>query len=898
MPLKNVPEQLSRKYDSTAPVVPARMLMHSEPTLSHFNPGMAASQRQQECKSLNPTVTASQRYQELKSYNRAESDALADDGVAADPYKQAMSKLVDTLIDDDDDLSAEFETFKSEVLRLNQRPNVMHNKAYKDAQTILTLSPSDLEDMRTEQNTRKADEREAISNEMCNIVKDHSEQLVQMAKTLRKHLQDDLDHSNPISHTKPLEHYRPTKPETSNVLDYYSKTHKKRGAHIDELRVPKSSAVSPTAKRIAVDIVRHEMRETSPTSDDEARAARHRRSIAVRKGGRVNRFEYDETVYMDFSLIRRYKKVLHEYAKTNILRQADEVQYHLRLEHLDPEVFYKPKHFFDAEPRPPFQVQGKLLCQYVAACIKVPCADPQWKYINMSGGPEARRIFTSAMTMRCSIRVTIDLFWYCHIRRYQKLKDAYGAILPEAKESLRILTKRISQNYAMLVSGVKSKASSLKDFVFRFYPFAVSHAVVCGFYYMCPASRSVIVKYPWQHGVWLDVCGLLSGVAITPSTVQIMRDKLFGNDEASKRPGDDDNEEDLDNRNATSRRNAKIELPPPTDSLGFVDIGLTGPSRVLVSKSHDLKGKLYYFTGFGPQLLNERKALKADVLSFGALLAPHPNKANIIVRPSHDFHNPLVASASHNERMHVITLDDLKDQLYKLRMKRDGRTKSRQGFRGKQPRVTFDGGHASPWCSELFGTESMKGTQRVNLRRTLPVENCLSGGQNTYHPAGMDDAAPIIARIQNEVADNRAEYSSQVREMRSSLRGELQKVGERMHAVLHTGGSQTAKAFCFDLRQRKVEEQQRKLEEEKEGKRQQQVREALKKQSTQRHRPVRRRGNGPKNWAEKEGLVWNVLPLATSSSVERSKGCCHRQTACIFCKHKPMDGKEKRLPAS
>ena len=149
----------------------------------------------------------------------------------------------------------------------------------------------DLEEMKAEMNDRKADERQAISNEMCNMLKDHAEQLLETVKNAAKAYSDDLDHSNPISHTKPVDYYRPAKPETADVLQYYAKSPPRQHGDFEELRVPKPMTISPTARRIAVDIVRHEMNETSPTSDDEVRVARRRRSMAVTKRGQVNRFE-------------------------------------------------------------------------------------------------------------------------------------------------------------------------------------------------------------------------------------------------------------------------------------------------------------------------------------------------------------------------------------------------------------------------------------------------------------------------------------------------------------------------------------------------------------------------------------------------------------------------------
>ena len=96
------------------------------------------------------------------------------------------------------------------------------------------------------------------------------------------------------------------------------------------------------------------------------------------------------------------------------------------------------------------------------------------------------------------------------------------------------------------------------------------------FYYLCPGSRNIVEKYPWQHGIWLDICGLLSGVDITKSTVMIMRNKLFGNDEAEKENVD---ELEADVGTSKSTQAEKKIAPPPSTSLGFTELGLNGASK-------------------------------------------------------------------------------------------------------------------------------------------------------------------------------------------------------------------------------------------------------------------------------------------------------------------------------
>ena len=918
-----VPEQRSRKFDTTAPIVPGKYLLGAELKISDFNQSSAESQKKQDVKKI--------------------------------PY--------------------EF---------LSGMPQLSRDRAFAE--------------MKKESEGRSADQREAITNEMCNMLEEQILRTKRMVEKVRKVLPDDLDHSNPVSYTKTLQEYLPPKEDDTACLRYYDNDNVSsrprtaaQGNNDDIVRVPRPTTTSPTARRLAVDIVRFEIKKreqdsqpesTSPIKRVQQQPQSNNNIINIRNssvasttmnnqnqeyqsntnnnntpkvsfddsstittGGGVSkpstpannnmdntstskkyktsgklkkrltdRYEYDENTELDFTKIRQYKKLLHEYAKNHILRQADEIQYDVKNVY-NKDKFFKPKYFYSKDMAPPFEVNGELLSMYVVECIHVPCANPVWKFINMSGGPDARNRLRKAMSMKCSQRVVIDLYWYCHLRRFQPFKDAYGGILPEAKEALRLLTRRISQNYAMLMQGIKTKnpkVSSLKDFIFRFYPFAVSQAIVCGFYYLCPGSRNIVEKYEWQHGVWLDVCGLLSGIDITKSTVVIMRNTLFGNDEAEKE-NVDDLDADLDSAVPSSKRNQseKKMIAPTTSSLGFTDLGLGGASKARVAKSKELKGRIFAFFGFedlkdkknNQRLIDIRKYLKEEILNVGGLLAPHPKKANCLIRVDSLYKNEYIKNAmKYNSRLDAMlneeimkssnksgsdgtntltasrrkieknlrnnsltkkifiwTSDDLKAKLSEIKKKRERQSKSSENFRGKQPRTVFQGGHVSPWCAEFLGHSA--GMKTVNLLRTVPVENCLSGGRNTYHPVGMDDVGPFIQKMQNTVQNNRARFEKEKKDGRVELWNELHRLDGMTNKVLYENGSQTAKAFCFDLRERRREQKLEKIRMEKEKKRQAMVKKANLEMAKKRHKTVKRLKPKAKKWAEKEGLVWNLLPL-------------------------------------
>ena len=131
-------------------------------------------------------------------------------------------------------------------------------------------------------------------------------------------------------------------------------------------------------------------------------------------------------------------------------------------------------------------------------------------------------------------------------------------------------------------------------------------------------------------------------------------------------------------------------------------------------------------------------------------------------------------SATGTSKILIWTSDDLKTKLANIKKKRKRRNKISENFRGKQPRTFFQGGHVSPWCAELLGHSA--GMKTVNLLRTVPVENCMSGGRNTYHPVGMDDVGPFIQKMQNTVKNNRLTYANDIREGRAELLSELHRL--------------------------------------------------------------------------------------------------------------------------
>ena len=110
------------------------------------------------------------------------------------------------------------------------------------------------------------------------------------------------------------------------------------------------------------------------------------------------------------------------------------------------------------------------------------------------------------------------VFWYCFVKRYQLAQP----------RTLRILAETIGAAYSASVANTRTKNHSLKDFLFTMFPFALSYGICSAFHYLLPSTRNLYSAHGWKTGIWLDVCGLLSGIAFSSDTIDDLRNALFG----------------------------------------------------------------------------------------------------------------------------------------------------------------------------------------------------------------------------------------------------------------------------------------------------------------------------------------------------------------------------------
>ena len=218
-------------------------------------------------------------------------------------------------------------------------------------------------------------------------------------------------------------------------------------------------------------------------------------------------------IELKFKLLKAVQSQLNEIAANNVLRGVPN----------DGLIYYPARVARVQLPaRPaiePFELEIKLLLKYSAAMIKLPLRYDKWKYFRCpSGGTQKLQRFLLTKSSQILFR---HVFWYVYVKRYQKVNHR-----PPTR-TLHALAQIIGASYSSLISNIKTKNHSLKDFLFTMLPFSLSYGVCSMFHYLLPSTRNVYSTIGWKTGVWLDICGLLSGIAWSSDTIDDLRYALF-----------------------------------------------------------------------------------------------------------------------------------------------------------------------------------------------------------------------------------------------------------------------------------------------------------------------------------------------------------------------------------
>ena len=171
----------------------------------------------------------------------------------------------------------------------------------------------------------------------------------------------------------------------------------------------------------------------------------------------------------------------------------------------------------------PFNVYAKQLLQMVAQRMlrRKPCRARSFRKAFQA------RLFSDASC--CMLR---DLFWWVWCREFQ----------PDAEEFAATLRARVSVQYMGILGrfdghrnakkvfrqGSITSSRRQKDLFFQFYPYALANALSWAFHLLIPTMRIANLfdaAFKWR--LYSDVHMLLTGVDAAPSTLRVVRESLF-----------------------------------------------------------------------------------------------------------------------------------------------------------------------------------------------------------------------------------------------------------------------------------------------------------------------------------------------------------------------------------
>ena len=118
-----------------------------------------------------------------------------------------------------------------------------------------------------------------------------------------------------------------------------------------------------------------------------------------------------------------------------------------------------------------------------------------------------------------SCHLYVYLYWFVHCKFFQGDSEA----------EQHYLLQHVAAIYVKMLS--LRSLESHKDFFFKYYPYLLSNAVFCGFYYLCPGSRHLYTP-AFKRILYKEVVQMLTGAVVSPSSVQVLRHQLFLDDAA------------------------------------------------------------------------------------------------------------------------------------------------------------------------------------------------------------------------------------------------------------------------------------------------------------------------------------------------------------------------------
>ena len=411
----------------------------------------------------------------------------------------------------------------------------IHQKQYAIPFAYLSQFPSldedsDLSRMKDEANHRSISVKEAISNEMCRMLKLKAENWSSMMTQVSQALPSDLDHLNPLTSTMGLEKYAKgyegieirsvgkdsvsytsTKDEASSVGPATptarrhstiggggstdatdaapSPSHEAIRSAIEgyedvKVKSDSKSSSSPSVQQQQHTHLQKQESKTFPSQNEHAtmhtelntttfhhveppeqlnsknKSKTKNKSKNKTTAPSLQRKDSQAAIEMKFRMLKGVQLQLNEITANNVLRGVSTND--------DTLIYYPQRRATVGGGLParqaiePFELEIKLLLKYSAAMINLPLKFGQWKFFNCpSNGTLKLQRFLLTKDSQLVFR---HMFWYVYVKRYQ---------LPTQPRTLRMLAHNIGSSYSNLISKIKTKNHSLKDFLFTMLPFSM-----------------------------------------------------------------------------------------------------------------------------------------------------------------------------------------------------------------------------------------------------------------------------------------------------------------------------------------------------------------------------------------------------------------------------------------
>lgn len=313
--------------------------------------------------------------------------------------------------------------------------------------------------------------------------------------------------------------------------------------------------------------------------------------------------------------------------------------------------------------------------------------------------PSGARVFKRFATCQLSCHLLVYMYWYCHCRFFQEASEKAQAHL----------LRRVATLYVKLLSD--ERFATNRDFLFRFYPYAIAASISAGFHYLCPGSRNMYIT-TLKRLLYRQCVTILTGADCCAESVLAMRATILP----------DEIDEDMD---------APDSLPPLTqpesdeellvDEFSELSVVQAPPAPITVPASAVAS---LIFTGpptsDGDELLAARRAGREVVVM------PPPRRRPRTPEP----------------------VERLTGARHELRFGPDppvGRTT----LLPRQPRGRFDAAARSALMDQFMEKPRLGRTNNVD--RTDPVPWCTTGGVNTHVAAPRRKAKKIYAGLVKEI---------------------------------------------------------------------------------------------------------------------------------------------------